>query len=296
MDPSIEVPQNTNVNVAGIDVGLTLVDRTSGVCRTGSDGEVVTHTYIDRLSRAQALGGENSFQVLAIDAPVLPMHQLHYRPRACEKVFVWGAFQKRCKCGESQVRGTGQALRRAGVDTAHAFATDVAKGQCTRPFPRVFGEHNIVEAFPNAFIGVTLPEPAFESTPARGEEFDWLYDSWTNRQIPNRLKAVLDWNRAAFWQAVNENGHHDERAALVCAMTALCVLRGVYVAVGEPSGGYFFLPPWQMWADWARDAINRHRVDRRLPAPVEIWIDGTRYTPEDGPAIRFDRRPGLLRR
>lgn len=281
MGPSIEVPQNTSVNVAGIDVGLTLVDRTSGVCRTGDGGEVVAHTYIDRLSRTQALGDEHSFQVLAIDAPVLPMHELHYRPRACEKVFVWGAFQKRCKCGESQVPGTGQALRRAGVDTAHAFVTDVAEGECARPFPRVFGEHNIVEAFPNAFIGVTLAEAKFESTPGRGDKFDWLYDAWIESNVPNRLRAVLDWDRETFWRAVNDNGHHDERAALVCAITALCVLRGMYVAVGEASGGYFFLPPWQMWADWARDALNRNRVDRRLPGRVDIWIDGTRYTPED---------------
>lgn len=34
------------MNVAGIDVGLTLVDRTFGVCRTGDDGEQLTHTYI----------------------------------------------------------------------------------------------------------------------------------------------------------------------------------------------------------------------------------------------------------
>jgi hypothetical protein len=251
------------------------------VCRTGDGGDVVAHTYIDRLSRTQALGDDHSFQVLAIDAPVLPMHELHYRRRACEKVFVWGAFQKRCKCGESQVSGTGQALRRAGVDTAHAFVKDVAKGECARPFPRIFGEHNIVEAFPNAFIGVTLAEAKFESTPGRGDKFDWLYDAWIESKVPNRLKAVLDWDRENFWRAVNDNKHHDERAALVCAITALCVLRGVYVAVGEPSGGYFFLPPWQMWADWAQDAINRHRVDGRLPAPVDIWIDGTRYTPGD---------------
>ena len=80
------------MNIAGIDVGLTLVDRTSGVSRTGDAGEVLTHTYIDRLSRAEALGGEISLEVLAIDAPVLPRHELHYRARACEKVFVWGAF------------------------------------------------------------------------------------------------------------------------------------------------------------------------------------------------------------
>ncbi len=273
------------MNVAGIDVGLTLVDRTSGVCRTGDDGEAVTRTYIDRLSRAHALGTKVILDVLAIDAPVLPRHELHYRPRACEKVFVWGAFQKRCKCGETQVSGTGQALRRAGVDTAHAFAVDVATNECAARFPRVFADHNIVEAFPNAFIGVTLPDEQFGSAPGRGQKFDWLYDRWINWKVTDNLKAVLSWKRAAFWHAVMENKDHDERAALVCALTAVCVLRGLYVAVGEPLGGYFFLPPWDCWSEWARVALNRSRGDRRLPAPVDIWIAGTRYGQnEDLPA------------
>src|SRR3954469_4109337 len=65
-------------------------------------------------------------------------------------------------------------------------------------------------------------------------------------------------------------------------MTALCVLRGMYVAVGEPSGGSFLLPRWEIWEDWARDAISLNRIDRRLPAAVDVWIDGTgtlRQTP-----------------
>lgn len=268
------------MNVAGIDVGLTLVDRTSGICRTGDDGEVVTHTYIDRLSRVQELGRTILFDVLAIDAPILRKHELHYRPRACEKVFIWGAFQRRCKCGESQVPGTGQALRRAGVDTAHAFAADVSVSQCVRPFPRVFGEHNIVEAFPNAFIGVTLSEQTFGSTPERGAKFDWLYDRWCEADVPGRLRELVAWDRETFWRATNNNNHHDERAALVCALTALCALRGTYVAVGEPSGGYFFLPPWETWAEWARKAVNHNRMDPRLPAPVEIWISGQRFAAE----------------
>jgi hypothetical protein len=269
------------MDVAGIDVGLTLVGRTSGVCRTGLSGEVVTHTYIDRLSRSAALGRNLRFSVLAIDGPVLPEGQLHYLPRPCEKVFVWGAFQKRCKCGESQVSGTGQALRRAGIETAHAFAAEVSSDSCGRDFPRVFGAHNVVEAFPNAFLGISLPETAFESTPARGEKFDWLYDEWIRHQIPAQLRATVAWDRDGFWQAILVNKHHDERAALVCAVTGICVLRGSYVAVGEASGGYFFLPPWNTWAPWARCAINSNRADRRLPKPVDVWIDGTRYGASD---------------
>lgn len=106
------------------------------------------------------------------------------------------------------------------------------------------------------------------------------------------MKAVLDWDREAFWLAVIENKHHDERAALVCALTTLCVLRGLYVAVGEPSGGYFFLPPWDSWAEWARDALKRSRVDRRLPAQIDICIDGARYGPKDDlPTVARTRTP-----
>ena len=268
-------------DVAGIDVGLTLVERTSGVCRTGSSGDLVTHTYIDRLSRSTALGGNLRFSVLAIDAPVLPEGQLHYDARSCEKVFVWGDFQKRCKCGESWVRGTGQALRRAGVDTAHAFADIVWSNEPTSPFPRVFDSRNIVEAFPNAFLGVSLPDGVFESTPSRGEKFDWLYDQWLEYKMPEVLQAALRWHREQYWGAVSENRHHDERAALVCALTGICVLQGLYVAVGEPTGGYFFLPPWNAWAEWARSAVDKSRGDRRLPKPIDVWIQGKRYAPKD---------------
>jgi hypothetical protein len=275
-------------NIAGIDVGLTLVEPTSGVCRTGRSGDVVTHTYSDRLSRSNALGKEHHFAVLAIDGPVLRPDELHYEPRACEKVFVWGEFQKRCKCGESWVRGTGQALRRAGVETAHAFRDVVSSSQDEVVFPRIFGDHNIVEAFPNAFLGVSLQASVFasaseqsDSVPRRGEKFDWLYDQWLSQQGPAHLKALLRWDRPEFWRQVETNRHHDERAALICALTGVCAARGSYVAVGDAVGGYFYLPPWNTWAPWARDAVAAGRTDRRLPRAIDVWVDGKRYAQRD---------------
>jgi hypothetical protein len=86
----LSLNQTSKMDIAGLDVGLTLVDLTSGVCRTGPNGDLVTHTYIDRLSRSEALGAPLNFAAIAIDAPILPVGQLHYRGRACEKVFVWG--------------------------------------------------------------------------------------------------------------------------------------------------------------------------------------------------------------
>jgi hypothetical protein len=277
---------NALSDVAGIDVGLTFVKPTSGVCRTGDSGDVVRHTYIDRVSRTAALGGELIYSVLAIDAPVLPEGKLDYSPRPCEKLFIWGAFQKRCKPGETHVSGTSQALRRSGVETAHALAATVAKEDFDRPFPRVFCGRNIVEAFPNAFLGVSLEESAFGSSTARGQKFDWLFDQWLRQGLPEKLRAILCWTREEFWRSVCGNRHHDERAALICALTSICVLRGFYVAVGEPVSGYFFLPSWETWASWARATIDRNRTDNRLTRPVDVWIDGTRYG-------KGDKLPGL---
>jgi hypothetical protein len=163
-------------SLAGIDVGLTLLKPTSGVCRRGEDGFRVTHTYVDKLSRLQALAPVRRFQMLAIDGPVLPAETLHYRRRACETAFILGAFQRRCKPGLSDVAGTGQALRRSGCGTAAQFAA-VTKEEATRTdYPRVQQGRNVVEAFPNAFLGVLLDSGAYASMPElkRGGKFEWL--------------------------------------------------------------------------------------------------------------------------
>lgn len=65
-------------DVAGIDVGLTLKDPTSGICRSGNRGLLVRHTYIDKLSRSSQFETEERFDVLAIDAPVLQIDHLDY--------------------------------------------------------------------------------------------------------------------------------------------------------------------------------------------------------------------------
>ena len=36
---------------------------------------------------------------------------------------------------------------------------------------------------------------------------------------------------------------HEERAAFVCCLTALCVVARCYVAVGDKNNGYIILPP-----------------------------------------------------
>ena len=270
-------------NVAGIDVGLTLKDPTSGVCRSGDRGLLLRHTYIDRFSRASQFENGERFDVLAIDAPILRIGQLVYEVRPCEKVFVWGAFQTRCKPGETQIRGTGQALRRGGCETAEQFASWLSKHSPFTIFPRIQHERDVIEAFPNGFLGVLLTDDAYAQMPRlnRNEKFDWLMDRCVDRQAFDGIRQLINWPDDDLWKALLSNSQHDERAALICAVTAACVWAGYYVAVGEKVGGYFFLPPWRLWQTWAKDALQANRNDRRLPRQIEVWIDGHRYSSND---------------
>jgi hypothetical protein len=261
--------------LAGIDVGLTLVTPTSGVCRTGQAGFVLDHVYSDRYSREAALG-TSTFDVLAVDGPVLPGSQLNYAPRICEKIFVWNPFQTRCKPGESQVPGSGRALRRGGCDTAWQWHREVSGAALSAPFPRVWPDKNIVEAFPNGFLGVLLPIGAVGRL-RRGDKFDALYDACGAQGMWATLSAILKWTDPKLFESLPVTTDHDERAALVCALTALCVWKGRYVAVGEPQGGYLFFPPWSLWPPWAKAGLDQNRKDRRLTGEADVWIDGRQF-------------------
>src|ERR1019366_5068164 len=103
--------------------------------------------------------------------------------------------------------------------------------------------------------------------------FDWLYDQCCVNQKFTHVVDKIGWNRLrSLLPIIESNRDHDERAALVCLLTAASVAFGRYTAVGDPQGGYFFLPAWRAWADWARQELERQRTES-----VEVWIDGRRF-------------------
>ena len=83
---------------------------------------------------------------------------------------------------------------------------------------------------------------------------------------------------AELTRTCNDNRQHDQRAALVCLLTAAGVFAGTYTAVGDEHGGYFFLPPWQSWAAWAREELDLQRV---RVAALAVWIRGNRFGTAD---------------
>jgi hypothetical protein len=143
--------------VAGLDVGLALNRKTSGVA-------MIVGRSIDlscRQGGAQACApilAHGPFQVIAIDGPVVPDGGDAGSTRAVERLFASGLFQRRCKPGFSHVLGTGLQLRTAAGSAADCLSAAAPLVEPSSPFPRA-RPGSIVEAFPNAFLGVCLDHP-----------------------------------------------------------------------------------------------------------------------------------------
>jgi hypothetical protein len=102
-----------------------------------------------------------------------------------------------------------------------------------------------VEAFPNGFLGVLMPEEELLSAPKlrRGQRFDWLYERMVTT---GRLESVLSKSLqldAKVWRRLDSERDHELRAALICLLTAALAAQGTAAVIGEPTGGWFWLPP-----------------------------------------------------
>lgn len=265
------------MNFIGLDVGFSARKRSSGVARLNS-GVVSVGCATASLESRAVLFGVDEVDLAAIDAPILRRDS--YDKRACERLFTLGCFQRRCKPGLSHVAGTGRDFREAGQKSARQLSEIASTRELLVEFPRVWGARNLVEAFPNAFMGVLLPGGCFDRMPKlrRGKKFEWLYDECLKRKKFNSVIDVIGGATPSVLHHIKTNQNHDQKAALICLLTAAALAAGRYTAVGNPKGGYFFLPSWEVWAPWARQELETQR--QRVEC-VDVWIDGVRFSPSE---------------
>ena len=170
--------------------------------------------------------------------------------RICERLFIRGAFQTRCKRGLSH-HGYGQDLRRAAAETASQVGHLASPG--FEPERLVREGVSIVEAFPNAFLGVLLPDACF-SGPAAGKrkKFDWLYEHAIRQGVFETVMEAVGWENPDLLAAIRAERDHEKRAAWICLLTAACAASGEAEVVGDAGSGWFWLPPLRLWAPWAK--------------------------------------------
>jgi hypothetical protein len=254
-------------SVSSLTTGLAWrVDNRIGATVTGTSWQL----------RGNALPSDVTFSIAALDAPILPVHEgLPYR--GCESVLYGDTFSNRCRPGLSH-HGRGLALRRAGAESAIQFAKVVA-GMTLLPCLTVQCDCALVEAFPNGFLGVLLPDRVYEDCDRGPQELksDWMYRKAAERGILAQLLADLGWTDAQtqklFLDQATRNGDHDIRAALICLLTAGFAAIEAAAVVGDPMHGWFWLPPMKFWQPWASKALRRQiqKLRSRKFPMVDLW-------------------------
>ena len=224
------------------------------------DGGIQT-AHHSALPASETLVASGPFHCIAVDGPLVPQATSPSLCRQVEQALASGGFARRCKAAFSHVPGTGRLLREhAGLAADRLVA---AAPHPTR-VPTIRSAPGIIEAFPNAYLGVCLPDSVYAAQPPlrRGRKFDWLYDRWLDPDhvglferlgVPMPVSATMRITR-----------DHDERAALICLMTAHGAVVDRFATLGEPTGGWITLPPLDCWANWAQDALAA--AMHRLPS------------------------------
>ena len=106
----------------------------------------------------------------------------------------------------------------------------------------------IVEAFPSSFLGLMIAGPLLLDA-QRGNRSDIFYVHLARAGVLTRLISDLLPNRRLvdIFEAVT---NHDDRAAVICAVTSLCVAASRYSSVGDRQG-WIILPPRDYIQPWA---------------------------------------------
>jgi hypothetical protein len=117
--------------------------------------------------------------MMAIEGSLVPLGTDHV-----DFIFIDAPFHNRCRPGLSH-HGLGLELRQASSDASTQFGRLLASSASGNR-DAICRKGPIVEAFPNAFLGVLMPEVELLAAPKfkRGRRFDWSYDKMvtTGRQ------------------------------------------------------------------------------------------------------------------
>jgi hypothetical protein len=163
-------------NLMGIDVGFSKTRRTTGIACLEGDQLSLERAGTSWESRKAKIPDGFQPSVIAIDGPLLPLDADLRTRRHVESLFIRAPFHNRCRPGLSH-HGVGLELRSASSDACIQFCHLLASSALGNA-GTVCREGPVVEAFPNAFLGVLMPEVELLAAPKfkRGRRFDWLYD------------------------------------------------------------------------------------------------------------------------
>jgi hypothetical protein len=217
----------------GVDVGFSKTRRTTGIACLRGDQLSLERAGTTWGTRKAKIPHGFRPSVIGIDGPLLPLGADQHVRRHVEFVFSRALFHNRCKPGLSH-NGVGFEFRRASGDACTQFSSILASSVLAKG-GTVSREGPIVEAFPNAFLGVLMTEDELKKAPRlkRGGRFDWLYKQMVTS---GRLKCVLSKQvvlSGQVWNGLSLETNHKKRAALICLLTAALAAKGTAAIIGK---------------------------------------------------------------
>lgn len=245
------------MRVMGVDVGFSKTRKTTGIAWLDGGNFGVSTAGTPWESRREVLPSGLRAEVIAIDGPLLRQDAQRPSRRWCESIFIRAPFSNRCKPGLSDF-GNGLRLRNAARDAREQFKQFVTSPTRVGPHQPANYVHGILEAFPNAFLAVILPEKVFcsGSKPKPRKRFDWLYDiAIQNGALRSTIPEDVHLPDEV-WHTIEIEKHHDKRAALICLLTAALAVSGKVHKVGDDKTGWFWLPSLSRWQKWAKEGLK----------------------------------------
>lgn len=210
---------------------------------------------------------------VGIDGPLARefLHVQHYR--AAEAILSRGKLQKRGKPGQTS-SPTGQQLHRHATELARLAIQEAVVAEATHS--DAIHRLRIVEAFPNAFLLALLEESRIPRLNRDATDRFWEIAVEPSGGLDRLLQLLLPGRRVQ--PAPSLLLDHEERAALICALTALSVVAGTFVAVGDPACGDIVLPGTAVWGGlWLLGEIETNaqeirRQNRGSPGHAEARV------------------------
>lgn len=244
-------------SVLGVDVGWSRERRSSAACRLDWDEQGIGWTIGrftaepgDRQAGLRAVMGTAHLLVAAFDGPLRGDLQAIHNYREAERQLSMRWVREAIgKIGQSN-SGSGRLLNAATNDCANVVLKQNTLAEARHD--HAIHKYALVEAFPNSFLGLMLEDPA-SLKGGRGQRSDRYYVALAEAGTLTALMQAMLPGRTVK-QTFGSVTNHDDRAALVCALTALCVAAGRYTAVGN-ADGWIFMPPIDLVASWTKPAV-----------------------------------------
>lgn len=246
--------------VLGIDVGFSPKRRSSAVCRLGWDH---IHWKIERYRAAEPersetiarVAGPGRLLAAAFDGPLRRGLDLIGRYRCAESMLTRQMRPLIGKPGQASAP-VGKALN-AGANLSARIVLERCDLALAQHQVAIHAQA-IVEAFPSSFLGVLIEDPAALKA-RRGDRSDTFYKYLTASGGLQRLVQLLLPGRRLV-EDFSGVANHDDRAALICALTALGIAAADFTAVGDDDG-WIILPSTRLMQPWACAALRANAAE-----------------------------------